>query len=72
MNAIARACSLKVIDDVFNLGKIKKLSQIRTEFISNASHELKTPISVILGLTETLSNYGDEDPKIQKELLEMI
>ena len=52
-----------------NITELKKLSQIRTEFISNASHELKTPISVILGLTETLSNYGDEDPKIQKEFL---
>ncbi len=52
-----------------NITEIKKLSQIRTEFISNASHELKTPISVILGLTETLSNYGEEDPKIQKEFL---
>ena len=52
-----------------NITELKKLSQIRTEFISNASHELKTPISVILGLTETLSNYGEEDPKIQKEFL---
>lgn len=45
-----------VLHDITDL---KNLERIRTDFVANASHELKTPITAIRGLTETI--LGDKD-----------
>ena len=37
----------------------KKLEMMRTEFVANVSHELKTPVTVIKGFAETLVEDGD-------------
>ena len=49
--------------------EVKKILTLRSEFIANASHELKTPISVIKGIAETLEKYGDEDKETSKDFL---
>lgn len=40
-----------VLDDVTDL---ERLARVRTDFVANASHELKTPITAIRGLSETM------------------
>lgn len=49
-----------VIEDI---SKIKKLENIRKEFVTNASHELKTPLTIISGFLETISlkNYRNQE-----------
>lgn len=37
-----------------NITKLKELERMRQQFVANASHELKTPVSVIKGYAETL------------------
>jgi len=51
-----------VLHDVTEL---KHLERIRTDFVANASHELKTPITAIRGLAETMVG----DPDVEKSTL---
>lgn len=50
-----------LLDDVT---RIRKLESMRTDFASNVSHELKTPITSVRGYAETLLEEGlDEETK---------
>ena len=42
---------------------LKRVEQMRADFIANASHELRTPLAAVLGFIETLRGpaKGDED-----------
>jgi len=53
--------------------QLAELERLRAEFVGVASHELKTPINVIIGYLELLQEgiYGEIPPK-QKEVLETI
>ena len=45
---------------------------LQTDFVSNASHELRTPIAVIQGYSRMLSRWGASDPDILNEAVEAI
>jgi two-component system phosphate regulon sensor histidine kinase PhoR len=45
-----------VLDDV---SELRRLQQIRTEFIDNLSHELRTPLTTVSLLAETLTRDAD-------------
>lgn len=48
------------------------LDRVKDTFLSNLSHEMRTPLTSILAAEEILSNFGDEDPTTRKEFLEII
>ena len=49
-----------------------KLSFLKDDFISNMSHELKTPIATVKVALEALNNYNIiDDPKLSREYLGM-
>jgi two-component system phosphate regulon sensor histidine kinase PhoR len=45
-----------------DISELKRLEQMRQQFIANVSHELKTPLSSIKAYTETLLAGAREDP----------
>ncbi len=52
--------------------KVKKEKQIREEFFSNASHELKTPITSIKGYAELLDQGFVKDKEMEKDFIRRI
>lgn len=46
-----------------DIEKKEKLEQMRTEFLGNVSHELKTPIALIQGYAEGLKEGVSDDPE---------
>lgn len=51
---------------------LNKLLEMRKDFIANASHELKTPITVIRGFAETLHDHPDLPPETAENITEKI
>ncbi|MDD5295356.1 MAG: phosphate regulon sensor histidine kinase PhoR [Rhodocyclaceae bacterium] len=41
---------------------LEKLEHMRSDFVANVSHELKTPLTVVSGFIETLLDFGGELP----------
>lgn len=56
----------------YDVTKIRNLENMRKEFVANVSHELKTPLTSILGYAETLRKGALEDPSLSKRFTEKI
>jgi two-component system phosphate regulon sensor histidine kinase PhoR len=54
-----------------DLTDIRRLEAIRSDFVANASHELRTPITAIRGFAETLLG-SDPEPARRRSQLEII
>jgi len=61
--------SLIVLNDVTQL---KKLEQMRRDFVANVSHEIKTPLTAIKGFVETLQHETDLTPERVSRFLNII
>lgn len=51
---------------------MKNVENMRREFVSNVTHELKTPLTSIRGFVETLQEGAIEDPKMARKFLNII
>ncbi|MBQ9604236.1 MAG: HAMP domain-containing histidine kinase, partial [Firmicutes bacterium] len=65
---------IKTLVEAFNdmLSRLQISFERQNQFISDVSHELKTPISVIKGYTGLLSRWGKDDPEVLNESIESI
>jgi two-component system phosphate regulon sensor histidine kinase PhoR len=64
--ADAGAGVLMVVHDITQL---RRLEQVRTEFIANVSHELRTPLTAIRGYLETLLTGALDEPEHARRFL---
>ncbi|WP_256759961.1 two-component system histidine kinase PnpS [Cohnella sp. WQ 127256] len=60
---------LLVLQDV---SAIRRLERMRSEFVANVSHELKTPVAAVKGFAETLLAGAMNDPETAKSFLTII
>ena len=58
-----------VLNDVTRL---RRLEQVRRDFVANVSHELRTPITSIKGFVETLLDGALENPDDARRFLEIV
>jgi two-component system, OmpR family, phosphate regulon sensor histidine kinase PhoR len=52
--------------------EIRRLEKMRSEFVANVSHELKTPVAAVKGFAETLLGGGVTDEKTARSFLQII
>lgn len=55
-----------------DITELKKLEQMRKDFLANVSHELKTPITSIKGFSETLLDGAMDNKKFCEHFLHII
>jgi two-component system phosphate regulon sensor histidine kinase PhoR len=57
---------------LMDITRLKKLENVRKDFVSNVTHELKTPITAIKGSVETLKEGAINDPKDAGRFLDIL
>lgn len=55
-----------------DVSDIRRLERMRSEFVANVSHELKTPLAAVKGFAETLLGGGVSDEKTARSFLQII
>jgi two-component system phosphate regulon sensor histidine kinase PhoR len=66
---LADGSTLLVVRD---LSPLRRLERVRQDFVANVSHELKTPLTSILGYAETLLDGGLDDLERRHGFVETI
>jgi two-component system phosphate regulon sensor histidine kinase PhoR len=52
-----------------DLTPLRRVEEMRADFIANASHELRTPLAALLGFIETLQGTAKDDPVARDKFL---
>lgn len=63
---------ISVVVMIHDVTAVRRLEQMRKDFVANVSHELKTPITSIRGFAETLLDGAMDDKETAQEFLEII
>ncbi|HEX3032303.1 MAG TPA: ATP-binding protein [Bacillota bacterium] len=69
LNVVASHDELKELAETFNemLERIQVSYELQNQFVSDASHELRTPIAVVQGYANMLRRWGKEDREVLDE-----
>ena len=64
------ASAVDILLMTFNdLTPLRRVEQMRADFIANASHELRTPLAALLGFIETLQGTAKDDAAARDKFL---
>ncbi len=63
---------VEVVHSLRDVTRLKEADEAKTLFLATASHELKTPVTVIAGFAETILRYPDMPSERRAEAVEAI
>lgn len=63
---------MEVVHSLRDITRLKEADEAKTLFLATASHELKTPVTVIAGFAETILRYPEMPPERRAEAVEAI
>ena len=66
------ASEVGVVMVLHDVTELRRLEQVRTEFVANVSHELRTPLTAIQGYLETLLTGALEEQENARRFLEIV
>lgn len=69
---IASSGGISIIITLNDITELKRVEQMRADFVANASHEIRTPLASIIGFIETLQGPAKEDPQARNEFLKVM
>ena len=55
-----------------DITQMQKLEQMRSDFVANVTHEIKTPLTSIRGFVDTLRQGAIKNPEVSERFLEII
>ena len=65
--------AVEIVLLTFNdLTPLRRVEEMRADFIANASHELRTPLAALLGFVETLQGPARDDPAARDKFLSIM
>src|SRR5947207_3639005 len=62
-------CMLMTFHD---LTPLRRVGEMRADFVANASHELRTPLAALSGFIDTLQGPAKDDPKARERFLSIM
>lgn len=57
---------------IYDLTTIRSYEKLNLDFVTNASHELRTPVTSIKGFAETVKSMPDDESDLKNEFLDII
>ncbi len=52
---------------LYDLTPIRRIEQVRRDFVANVSHELRTPLTIVGGYAETIASDDDLSPEARRQ-----
>jgi two-component system phosphate regulon sensor histidine kinase PhoR len=60
----------EVVIIIYDINEMKRLEEVKRDFITNVSHELKTPLTAIKGFVETMQDDANDEQKYYLSIIE--